>query len=238
VSLLAGFALACATSEATRAQQLAPRYDVRPVPAMVVTGGTTAVWLAAHVFRDRLPYASCAPCDPSGLLAFERSFVGPRRAGPDLASDGTLALTLAGSAALLLAGGGDGAARREDLAVWAQAVSMTSALTAWSKVLFHRPRPMRYDSTATALGPDDGLSFPSGHASVAFAAAAAYASIQHRRGAARRGQRGATAVLLSAAASTALLRVAARRHFPTDVAAGALLGSAVGWLVPSVYPMR
>jgi membrane-associated phospholipid phosphatase len=236
---LIGFALVLCRPEAVPAQQLAPRYDVRPVPALAVSGGTTAVWLAAHVFRDRLPYATCAPCDPRGLPAIDRGTVGPRRDGPGVASDVTLGVAVLGSALLLASSGGDGAARREDLAVWYQAVTMTAALTAWGKVLVRRPRPNRYvDSSAAGLRPDDGLSFPSGHASVAFAAATAYASILYHRDGARRSQRAATTVLLGAAASTAVLRVAARRHFPTDVIAGAALGAAVGWLVPAAYPMR
>jgi membrane-associated phospholipid phosphatase len=131
-----------------------------------------------------------------------------------------------------MASGGSGDARREDLAVWAQAVSLTSATTAWAKILFHRPRPIRYtESAALDIRVDDGLSFPSGHASVAFAAAA-----HQRRGA--RGDRGAATLLLTTATATAILRVGARRHFPSDVVAGAALGGAIGWIVPGIYPMR
>jgi membrane-associated phospholipid phosphatase len=235
----AGFVLAFLTSEAVPAQQLAPRYDVSPAVTVVALSGLTGAWAAAHWLKPQLPHATCGPCDPAGLLFFDRAVIGPTRRRYGLASDVTLVTAVAGATAALLSSGGSGDARREDLAVWAQAVTLTSAATAWGKVLFHRPRPNRYatDLEGRPVNPDDGLSFPSGHASVAAAAAVAFASIQHHRGSAR-DQRGTATVLISAATATAVLRVAARRHFPTDVAGGALLGGLIGWFVPAAYPMR
>lgn len=235
----AGFVLHFLNPETVAAQQLAPRFDVSPAVTVVALSGFAGAWAAAHWFKPSLPHATCAPCDPAGLLFFDRAVIGPTRRRYGLASDATLATSVFGAAALLVSSGGSGDARREDLAVWAQAVTLTSAATAWGKVLFHRPRPIRYatDLEGRPINPDDGLSFPSGHASVAAAAAVAFASIQHHRGSAR-NQRGAATVLISAATATAVLRVAARRHFPTDVAGGALLGGLIGWFVPAAYPMR
>ena len=72
---------------------------------------------------------------------------------------------------------------------------------------------------------------------MAFAAAAAAASILHRRGELHR-HKVETVLLFAAAATTAALRVAAHRHFPTDVVAGAALGTAVGWVVPLLHPLQ
>lgn len=234
------FAAFLALAHPLSAQQLAPpaaRFRASLAPAALSLGTTSALWIAAHVWRDQLPHATCAPCDASRLWGVDRSILGPVRGGPALASDVTLAVAVAGAGTLLASGNGSSATRGGDLAVFAQALSATGALASWAKVAFHRPRPVRYlAGAASPLDAGDGLSFPSGHASMAFAAAAAYASIQHRRGGAV--PRTATALLVSAAATTAVLRVSARRHFPTDVVAGAVLGSAVGWIVPAVYPLR
>src|SRR2546427_2994218 len=40
------------------------------------------------------------------------------------------------------------------------------------------------------------------------------------------------------AVGVSALRVAAGKHFPTDVAAGAALGSGIGWLVATIHPDR
>lgn len=234
-ALLAGFGCCVVAGEPLAAQQLAPpRYDVRLVPATLTIGAASGVYLAAHALRAHLPYARCAPCDPSRLPAVDRAVLGPVRLSVSRASDVTVAATVLGAGALLL-DRGSRASQSEDLTVFAEAVATTLAVTAWAKVAFHRPRPVRYVAPVTRVAADDGRSFPSGHASLAFAAAAAYASIQQRRGG---GNGTATTVLVSAATVTAVLRVVARRHFPTDVAAGAVLGGAVGWIVPAVHPIR
>ena len=78
------------------------------------------------------------------------------------------------------------------------------------------------------------MSFPSGHTSMAFAAATSYlvlARRQHLRHATR------NAVLLYVgAAGVGALRLEAGRHFPTDVLGGAALGTSVGWLVARFHP--
>jgi undecaprenyl-diphosphatase len=65
------------------------------------------------------------------------------------------------------------------------------------------------------------LSFPSAHATTGFAAARAYS----RLGAPRRP-------LYALAASLAASRIYLGVHYPSDVLAGAALGSALGALVP------
>jgi membrane-associated phospholipid phosphatase len=72
---------------------------------------------------------------------------------------------------------------------------------------------------------------------VAFAAAAAAASVLQQRGELGR-LRWAVASLGVLAAATGAARIGAHRHFPTDVAAGAVLGVAAGWFVPRLMPGR
>lgn len=243
----AGFGAVFLCAHPAAAQQLAVpgpatvtpagRYTVHPLSSGFAVAATSGLWLAAEAFKSDLPHATCAPCDPSHLPGIDRWILGPVRPSVSNVSDATLLLTLAGAGALVYGVPATRGERGEDLAVWVQAVSASSAVTAWSKVLFHRPRPVLYGADAVSHAtPDNGLSFPSGHASLAFAAAMAMASIEHRRNGHVSGA--ARAAVFATAATTALLRVVARRHFPTDVTAGALLGGAVGWIVPSVYPLR
>jgi membrane-associated phospholipid phosphatase len=239
IVVLGGFA--ALVPVATAAAQAAPlRFDARLLPSGGVLAATAAGALAPVIFAAHLPHASCAPCDPAGLTFLDRGTVGDVRGGAATASDVALFAT-GGAAGLLLAAESraDLGIVREDLTVLAQAVGTASALTNWSKVAFHRPRPYRYVDLAAGSGgaAESGLSFPSGHTSVAFAAAFAYWSIHQRRGTAR-AQAPRIVTLVALAAATGVLRVVAREHFPTDVVAGAALGAAVGWTVPRLYPVR
>jgi membrane-associated phospholipid phosphatase len=221
-----------------RAQQRpALRFKVGLWPdAALVTAGVslTAVPL---LWPNSFPRATCAPCDRSGLWSLDRGAIGPQGRTADVLSYATLGAEAALGTLFLARSrrGQPGAAFFEDATVIAEAVSLTEAVTEWTKVLVHRPRPYRYTAAATGTASaDDGRSFPSSHASVAFAAAAAYASLLHRRGLAGRNKL-EIGLLFAAATATSVLRVAAHKHFPTDVAAGAALGFAIGWTLPAIH---
>jgi len=102
--------------------------------------------------------------------------------------------------------------------------------------VIRRKRPVLYTSGAAAAVADreNQESLPSGHASLAFAAATSYLVLARRQHLPHRTR---NAILLYAGAvGVSALRVAAGKHFPTDVAAGAALGSGIGWLVATIHP--
>lgn len=238
--LAAVVALVFTGAAAAAAQQdAAPRFAIRTVPEVVVGGTAAATVLLGELLAARLPHATCAPCDRSALLGIDRAVLGPQRQHLSAVSDALLLGTIAG-AGLMLYGerGGARSAALEDVAVMIQAVSVDAAVTTLLKLLIRRPRPVRYDTAAAPFATaDDGRSFPSHHASMAAAAAAAYVAIHYRRGDLRR-HRGRAMLLAGTAAVTTALRVASRRHFPTDALAGAALGAASGWLVTMSVPLR
>ncbi len=124
------------------------------------------------------------------------------------------ALWYAVGAGGLLADGARAAAwRRAMVAIFATQMINTAV-----KGVFRRSRPAFEDLPALVSTPTS-LSFPSAHSSTSFAAARAYAALLPA---------GAQRVLYLAAALMALSRVYVGVHYPSDIAVGAALGTAIG----------
>jgi membrane-associated phospholipid phosphatase len=99
------------------------------------------------------------------------------------------------------------------------------------KFLFGRQRPfVRYGDPARPHETDDNMSFYSGHTSISTGLAVAAGSI-----ASRHHSKLAPYLWvggLTCAAATGYLRIAADKHYASDVVTGAVTGALIGWLVP------
>jgi membrane-associated phospholipid phosphatase len=110
--------------------------------------------------------------------------------------------------------------RREEWARAATGVACCYLLSSSIKWAIGRRRPAVEDLPHLMRTPT-GLSFPSSHATSSFAAARAYGRLMPR---------GAGGILYVAATGMALSRVYLGVHYPSDVAAGAALGTVLGSL--------
>ncbi|MDZ7347176.1 MAG: phosphatase PAP2 family protein [candidate division KSB1 bacterium] len=123
-------------------------------------------------------------------------------------------------------------------AMYAQTLFTVGALTEITKVTVKRVRPYAYSidpTRAEQLPRDARKSFFSGHTSAAFAAAVFSAKVYedyHPDSRLRPVIWGGTLTLASA---VGVWRVTAGKHFPSDVLAAAVVGSAVGYAIPYVH---
>jgi hypothetical protein len=107
----------------------------------------------------------------------------------------------------------------------------TGLLQSLSKYLTRRQRPfVLHADPARPPENDDDMSFFSGHTATAFALATSAGTVAHLRG--YRLEPVIWASGLTLAAATGYLRMAADRHWLSDVTVGALVGSAVGVTLP------
>ena len=203
--------------------------------ASVATAGVLYVLPAAVGLPHGAP--SCAPCDPGTLPGADRWALRPISATADVASD----VVLAGIAGFTAFAGLQGLPAQQwhgNFAVFASTASWTAATSEWLKVLVRRKRPVLYtsDAVTAASDPESQQSLPSLHASLAFAAATSYLVIARRQHLPHRTRN--TLLLYAGAVGVAALRVAAGKHFPTDVLASAALGIGIGWVVPTIHPTQ
>ena len=129
-------------------------------------------------------------------------------------------------------------------AMFLETLSLHMGVTATAKALAGRTRPYAYNTAFTPeeryaiAGPDDASvnrSFFSGHTSMAFAAATFLSTVYGDVHGPTTTSKVIWASSLSLAALTAVARVEAGMHFPTDVITGAVVGSAIGYLIPRLH---
>ena len=226
-------ATAALVAVATQLAAQAPAYRYGWGDAATVAGAGVVALLPDAWKLPSLP-PPCAPCDPASLWSIDRRVLGADSRVAGTVSDVTL-FGVVGLGGLFAVSGTPRTVARGNAATYVDALAITLAATNWTKALVHRSRPVLYTSGAAAAAVrDNRMSFPSGHTSMAFAAATSYLVVarrQHLRHATR------NAVLLYVGATgIGALRLEAGRHFPTDVLGGAALGISVGWLVARFHP--
>ncbi len=127
------------------------------------------------------------------------------------------------------------------LLLYSEAIGANLLVTNLAKYVVQRPRPYTYNDDPrvqaykVAQGRDAYLSFYSGHASSAFAAAVSGAYLFSLGG--NEDPTKATVWFFQMALATTIgnLRVRAGKHFYSDVLIGAVAGSAIGFAVPALH---
>lgn len=230
-------------------------------PAADIAIGATALGtlVATELLQDRLVPASCRICegpDNSGLPGtggrgslnavdawFHDALTVSWREGASTAStvlaDAIVPLgAIAGAFAFTGPSASDGAGLRAALIV-AESAAVSSALVQLTKFATARKRPfVRYGHGApegayAVAGADDRLSLPSGHTALTASVTTSLAMAAQLQGSS------AAPWLWGAAAAmtgtVGALRIAAEKHYFTDVLAGAAIGAGCGIAIPLLH---
>lgn len=207
-----------------------------PVDA-AITGGTAVAWLTLRLLQDDLARTDC-PCERGDVNELDRVAVDESLSTGEVAADITVGVTLAAPLILVALTAPDEHAYLDDLTLVLQSAAIAGLLTQIVKPAASRPYPYMYRPAEHAEQNGDGAnyaSFWSGHTAVPMAAAVTYAWTLH----ARRPNSGWRWVAWVAgpalAVSAGALQISASNHFPSDVAAGALVGAGVGLTNPWLH---
>lgn len=218
----------------------------------LLVGAGAVLWLGSElVLKKPLAPATCRACeraaDGTSLVnpvdQWGRGVADPTAEGRARASRWSDVLVfgalpvgaMAGPWLLGSSSGAPAAYLAEDALIVTQALALSAVMNQGLKLAVGRERPFVHvlpeeEKRLTDHPEDNNLSFYSGHASSAFALAAAAGTVAELRGYPHRGW--VWGVGLPLAATTALLRMSADKHYLSDVVVGALVGSAFGVAVP------
>jgi len=221
----------------------APELQYSLTTDATITGAALAFWIGTEVFKSHLAPSTCRWCDPPGFDSSVRDAL--RWQDTDRANVISYVVPLAVEP-LVVIGLNAYSARDQappragwvDALLISEATAIAMAMNQAVKFIVGRERPFVHalpevDKPNTSSPSDNNVSFYSGHATFAFALAASGGTI-----ASMRRYRLAPWIWgagMALAAASAYLRIAADRHYFSDVTVGAILGSATGVAVPRLF---
>jgi len=223
----------------TRAQleQPGPRGRSRTIHMIAIAAGFALYASSETLLKNPLSPDHCRWCDANALDRSVRdALLWSNRSRAALLSNltGYVAAPVATTAMLVFSAwqaypGWTG--MTDDLIPMLEAVLATQLVTSVVKISAARQRPYaHFAAVPPPSSPEDNLSFFSGHSSATMSLAVSMGMIAQRRGYRLAPLIWATGTTL--ALTTMYLRIAADRHYFTDVITGATVGAAFGYLVP------
>jgi membrane-associated phospholipid phosphatase len=199
----------------------------------VVAGG---VWILSEaVVKGDLVPDRCRWCSQNWLDRDARDLLVWERRDLAATTSDAVGFVVAPAAALgLLAASSRSAAWIDDALPVVEAAAAQALINQAIKVLAGRRRPfIHYAEPDRPAELDDNASFYSGHTGLTFALGTSAAVVARLRGYRLEPVLWATGI--GVAAATGYLRIAADKHYLTDVTVGAVVGAAVGAAVPWLW---
>ena len=253
VSRVVSAALCWSGASLSYAESGSQRFRLQLAPHLALTAGMVGTHVLVDGIKTKWDGDTSCPgqidaitCDPLAVPSIDRWVIGsaqPKFAPlSDVLLVASLVLPVAAFSASSLSQRSNSVPDIvfEDATVLLQTYAATLLLTTTLKLSVRRLRPFNYDARFSELrqDADSRLSFPSGHTSMAFASASFLSTMMAQRYPGRGWSIGVSAGGWVLASVVGVSRVVAGRHFPTDVVAGAALGTAVGMVIPRLHSRR
>ena len=181
--------------------------------------------------------------DKYDLNAFDRTAVSMNDRNSDIASD-VLTYSLAGAPLLFFVDKKLNRSFSNGLTyfvMYAESVLISNGISRTIKTVSRRNRPYVYNDSLSLKDrttSDWNLSFPSNHTVNAFNSAVFISTVFTLTYPDSKWVPVVWSVSLSAAAAAGILRITAGKHYPTDVIAGAVLGSLTGLFIPWLHKIN
>ncbi|WP_394846776.1 phosphatase PAP2 family protein [Pendulispora brunnea] len=230
------FSLSVTSTAAAEPTARGPAYKVHlelDLPIVLVAGAIAS----SFFFLPEARGVACAPnCDRSRINGFDRAAAGLYDPTWSVVGDIATAATLIGPLVVIVVDEGLANGLRDDLVV-AEAMLVTSALQVSLSYAVARPRPRVYNDDAPLDERTDAnaaRSFFSGHVADTVATSVAALRTFQRLGKPALGW-AVFSVGLAGSGVVGVARVASGAHFPSDVIAGAAIGTGIGILLPAIH---
>lgn len=221
-----------------------PRMQVNFPVDLTISGAGAAIWLTTEFLKGKIAPSTCRWCEPpAGDLAIKNALrwqnTQPADAGSYVTGFALAPLAALGlDAASVYARGGSFREWGEDATIIVQSIVIGANLNQLVKFVVGRERPFVHDlapgDKLTTKSPgDNNLSFYSGHTMLGFVSAVSAGTI-----ASMKGYKAAPWIWgtgLTLAAATGYLRIAADKHYFSDVITGAIMGSVAGFVIPWLH---
>ncbi len=224
-----------ASQRPSHADDSDPGDHLREVHVGITVGLGAAYLIAEFGLNSQLSPTVCDWCAPTRFDISARDALLWRNPHAANVTGNITGYVLAPAAAIGLTylAAGDATWRHhfDDVVPILQSAIAVSLLQHVTKLVAARQRPaVHFEAVPSTATTEDNVSFWSGHTSLAFSLAVSAGVVTSERGYALAPLVWATGLTL--AATTGYLRIAADRHYATDVLVGAAMGSLVGYLWP------
>lgn len=209
---------------------------------LLLGGGAAllAAGIAVNAELDVLTPEDIAGLDPADINGFDRSATTRWSVVSSNVSDAVLVTTVGASIITTVATARGPSAPVTVALMFGETVLVGNGVSQLMKTAIRRVRPYVYNDDPDIpfdkkLTKTARQSFPSGHAINAFASAVFLSTVFGRLHPSSPARPWIWGGSLAAAGTVGLLRYQAGKHFPTDVLAGAAIGSVLGWVIPKMH---